>query len=71
MDAAARVLTAPLPFSPLNSSPYSPIPPSPEQVDAAARVLDPIIAPLRRQAAGEKADPPFGCFLKDYAKCEW
>ena len=40
-------------------------------MDAAARVLDPIIAPLRRQAAGETADPPFGCFLKDYAKCEW
>ena len=40
-------------------------------MDAAARVLDPIIAPLRRQAAGEKAAPPFGCFLKDYAKCEW
>ena len=42
-----------------------------DEVDAAARVLDPIIAPLRRLAAGEKADPPFGCFLKDYGKCEW
>ena len=60
MDATARVLKLPLPLYP-----------NPNQVDAAARVLDPIIAPLRRQAAGQKADPPFGCFLKDYAKCEW
>ena len=71
MDAAARVLTAPLPFNPLNSSPYSPIPPSPEQVDAAARVLDPIVAPCRRYEAGEEPKPPSGCFLKDYDPCEW
>lgn len=69
MDAAACVLPHPY-LSPYRVAP-NPIPPSPDQVDAAARVLDPIIAPLRRQAAGEKADPPFGCFLKDYAKCEW
>ena len=42
-----------------------------DEVDAAARVLDPIIAPLRRQEAGEAAEPPFGCFLKDYSRCEW
>ena len=42
-----------------------------DQIDAAARVLDPIIAPLRRQQAGEEPKPPFGVFLKDYERCEW
>ena len=42
-----------------------------DEIDAAARCLDPIIAPLLRAAAGEPADPPYGCFLKDYAPCEW
>jgi NAD(P)-dependent dehydrogenase (short-subunit alcohol dehydrogenase family) len=42
-----------------------------DEIDAAARVLDPIIAPLRRLEAGEEAKPPSGCFLKDYAMCEW
>ena len=42
-----------------------------DEIDAAARVLDPIIAPLRRLAAGEEAKPPLGVFLKDYALCEW
>ena len=41
-------------------------------MDAAARVLDPIIAPMRRIAAGEKdVKPPSGIFLKDYEPCEW
>ena len=42
-----------------------------DEVDAAARVLDPIIAPLRRCQAGESPEPPFGVFLKDYQVCEW
>ena len=42
-----------------------------DEIDAAARVLDPIIAPLRRLAAGEDAKPPSGVFLKDYDVCEW
>ena len=42
-----------------------------DEIDAAARVLDPIIAPLNRLAAGEEAKPPYGVFLKDYEPCEW
>ena len=42
-----------------------------DEIDAAARVLDPIIAPLRRLEAGEEPAPPVGVFLKDYAVCEW
>ena len=42
-----------------------------DEIDAAARVLDPVIAPLRRLEAGEEADPPSGVFLKDYSRCEW
>ena len=43
-----------------------------DEIDAAARVLDPIIAPLRRWEAGERGElPPHGIFLKDYAQCEW
>ena len=42
-----------------------------DEIDAAARVLDPIIAPLRRLEAGEAAEPPYGVFLKDYERCEW
>ena len=42
-----------------------------DEIDAAARVLDPIIAPLRRLEAGEEANPPIGVFLKDYDVCEW
>ena len=43
-----------------------------DEIDAAARVLDPIIAPMRRIAAGEKdVKPPSGIFLKDYEPCEW
>jgi NAD(P)-dependent dehydrogenase (short-subunit alcohol dehydrogenase family) len=42
-----------------------------DEIDAAARVLDPIIAPLLRLAKGEEAKPPYGVFLKDYDVCEW
>ena len=42
-----------------------------DEVDAAARVLDPVIAPLKRQQNGEEPDAPYGIFLKDYVKCEW
>ena len=42
-----------------------------DEIDAAARVLDPVIAPLLDLAQGRKFDPPWGIFLKDYAKCEW
>jgi NAD(P)-dependent dehydrogenase (short-subunit alcohol dehydrogenase family) len=42
-----------------------------DEVDAAARVLDPIIAPLLRLQKGKPHASPSGVFLKDYAKCEW
>eukprot|EP00965_Chrysotila_dentata_P260358 6213876-Pleurochrysis_carterae.AAC.3 len=42
-----------------------------DEIDAAARVLDPIIAPLRRFEAGLEPKPPYGQFLKDYEQCEW
>ena len=42
-----------------------------DEVDAAARILDPVLAPLNRLAAGEPAAPPFGVFLKDYGVTEW
>lgn len=42
------------------------------QVDAAARVLDPVIGPLTALERGEVGvEPPWGVFLKDYMKCEW
>ncbi len=41
------------------------------QEDAAARVLDPIIAPVAAQQRGESVVPPFGVFLKDYKETEW
>ena len=37
-----------------------------DEVDAAARILDPVLAPLN-----EGTEPPWGIFLKDYKKCEW
>ena len=40
-------------------------------MDAAARVLDPMIAPLHELQAGREFTPPWGHFLKDYQKCEW
>ena len=42
-----------------------------DEVDAASRVLDPIIGPLAAAERGEPFDPPWGYFLKDYMKCEW
>lgn len=53
-----------------------------DEIDAAARILDPMFAPLIEAAessggdveVGEyqgKCSPPFGCFLKDYFVTEW
>ena len=42
-----------------------------DEADAAARILDPVLAPLNRLAAGEPAAPPFGVFLKDCGVTEW
>eukprot|EP00605_Chrysophyceae_sp_TOSAG23-4_P002410 GSChrysophyteH1.ASY1.ANO1.2668.1 assembled CDS len=42
-----------------------------DEIDAAARVLDPVIAPLLGRSRGETPSPPFGVFLKDFQKCEW
>lgn len=43
-----------------------------DEVDAASRVLDPIISPLLQREQGVAAvTPPWGVFLKDYQKCEW
>ncbi len=42
-----------------------------DEIDAAARVLDPIIGPLVARARGEMVEPPYGVFLKDFQKCEW
>lgn len=47
-----------------------------DEVDAAARVLDPILTPLQQWASGKyktlkELNAPWGIFLKDYAKSEW
>lgn len=42
-----------------------------DELDAASRVLDPIISPLLAISKGEFVEPPFGVFLKDYVQCEW
>ena len=42
-----------------------------DEIDAAARVLDPVIAPLLDLAQGRPFNPDWGIFLKDYKKCEW
>jgi NAD(P)-dependent dehydrogenase (short-subunit alcohol dehydrogenase family) len=43
-----------------------------DEIDAAARVLDPVIGPLYLMAKGDlNVEPPWGVFLKDYMKCEW
>lgn len=42
-----------------------------DEVDAAARVLDPVIAPLLAASNGDIEPPPYGIFLKDFFKCEW
>ncbi len=45
--------------------------PCPLQEDAAARVLDPILAPIAAQQRGEAVAPMYGVFLKDYKETEW
>ena len=42
-----------------------------DEIDAAARVLDPVISPLLAAQQGRSVEPPFGVFLKDFVKCEW
>ena len=42
-----------------------------DEIDAAARVLDPVIAPLKDLAEGRNFEPQWGIFLKDFKKCEW
>ena len=45
-----------------------------DEVDAAARILDPVLEPLGEAAApgsGGLCAPAFGCFLKDYHSVEW
>ena len=42
-----------------------------DEIDAASRVLDPVIAPLALRSSGVACEPPWGHFLKDYIKCEW
>ena len=42
-----------------------------DEIDAAARVLDPILSPLAAAQHGQPCCPPFGAFLKDYFASEW
>ena len=44
-----------------------------DEVDAAARILDPVFSPLASGQASATGDcaPPWGCFLKDYYSVEW
>lgn len=44
-----------------------------DEEDAAARVLDPIISTYEQISQGKTTDLhiPYGCFLKDYAVCNW
>lgn len=42
-----------------------------DEIDAASRVLDPVIGPIKAIQCGEIVEPPWGLFLKDYMKCEW
>jgi hypothetical protein len=46
-----------------------------DEIDAAARCLDPVFAPLIQLAANGNDDRnvhfPWGYFIKDYAKTEW
>merc|ERR1712137_218164 len=41
-----------------------------DEIDAAARILDPIFDPLAAQARGETKTPYCGIFLKNYYKTE-
>jgi len=42
-----------------------------DEIDAAARVLDPVLAPLYSASQGKYVEPPYGHFIKDFEKCEW
>jgi hypothetical protein len=46
-----------------------------DEVDAAARILDPILAPVEARRLGKckgvDAMPSWGVFLKDFAVSEW
>ena len=44
-----------------------------DEIDAAARILDPVFAPLIQGQDHPEGmcSPPFGCFLKDYHVNEW
>ena len=44
-----------------------------DEVDAAARILDPVLGPLLEAEGREDATcaPAYGSFLKDYHPCEW
>lgn len=44
-----------------------------DEIDAAARILDPIFAPLSAGQAHPQGlcAPPWGCFLKDFHVSEW
>ena len=44
-----------------------------DEIDAAARILDPIIAPLILAESSDNnyCSPPYGCFLKDFFITEW
>jgi NAD(P)-dependent dehydrogenase (short-subunit alcohol dehydrogenase family) len=43
-----------------------------DEVDAAARILDPVFAPLAHAAAGDgTCAPAYGSFWKDYFTTEW
>jgi NAD(P)-dependent dehydrogenase (short-subunit alcohol dehydrogenase family) len=43
-----------------------------DELDAAARILDPVLEPLAQaQAGGGECSPLYGAFLKDYRAGEW
>ncbi len=46
-----------------------------DEIDAAARILDPILAPVETRrlgrALGPDNMPPWGVFLKEFAETEW
>lgn len=47
-----------------------------DEIDAAMRVLDPILTPLAQYEKQKVKNVkelkiPFGYFIKDYVKCEW
>jgi len=41
-----------------------------DELDAAARILDPVLAPLK-DSVDNMASPLWGAFLKDFSPCEW